>query len=147
MTEPAKQGTAAVPMRVPATAGEAMRPALTVADPNDHMAAAAYLMKHAGVTALVVIDDDAARRPVGLITDADIVQSVADNKDLNDVRILALVTSSPTVVRTGTSLNEAASTMVAGHFRHLPVVGDNGQLMGMLDILDLCGALLEASEQ
>lgn len=63
-----------VPIRVPATAGEAMRPAVTVAEPNDHMAAAAYLMKHTGVTALVIIDDEDARRPVGLITDADIVQ-------------------------------------------------------------------------
>lgn len=35
--------------------------------------------------------------------------------------------------------------MVAGHFRHLPVVGDDDRLMGMLDILDFCGALLEAS--
>lgn len=74
MTEPAKKGMSSVPIRVPATAGEAMRPAVTVAEPNDHMAAAAYLMKHTGVTALVIIDDEDARRPVGLITDADIVQ-------------------------------------------------------------------------
>jgi CBS domain-containing protein len=145
MTETAKQGTSAGPMRVPATAGEAMRPALTVADPNDHAAAAAYLMKHAGVTALVVIDDEEARRPIGLITEADIVQAVADNKDLNDIRILALMTSNPTVVRARTDLREAARTMIAGHFRHLPVVGGNGRLIGMLDILDLGSALLEAS--
>ncbi len=145
MTEAAKQETSAGSIRVPTTAGEAMRPALTVADPNDHMAAAAYLMKHAGVTALVVIDDQESRRPVGLITDTDIVHAVAEHKDLNDIRILALMTSNPTVVRAGTNLREAVRAMIAGHFRHLPVVGDNGRLVGMLDILDLCGALLEAS--
>lgn len=82
---------------------------------------------------------------VSLITDSDIVQAVADNKDLDDIRVLDLLTRNPTVVRTGTSLREAVSAVVAGHFRHLPVVGDNDRLMGMLDILDPCSALLEAS--
>lgn len=69
---------------------------------------------------------------------------MADNKDLNEVRVLDLLTRNPTVVRTETSLREAVSTMVVGHFRHLPVVDDD-RLMGLLDILDLCSALLEAS--
>jgi hypothetical protein len=34
--------------------------------------------------------------------------------------------------------------MVAGHFRHLPVVVDAG-LIGMVDIADACGALLGPS--
>jgi CBS domain-containing protein len=32
--------------------------------------------------------------------------------------------------------------MMNGHFRHLPVVGDAG-LVGMVDITDVCRALLE----
>ena len=43
---------------------------------SDHLAAAAYLMKHAGVTALVVLDGERAGRPVGVITKADIARAV-----------------------------------------------------------------------
>ena len=38
-----------------ATAADVMRPALTTVEPQAHVAAAAYLMKHAGTTALMVL--------------------------------------------------------------------------------------------
>ena len=79
------------PPHAPATAADIMRPAPATIGPRGHVAAAAYLMKHAGVTALVVVDDNQARQPVAIITEADIVQAVADGKDLNDVRIRALI--------------------------------------------------------
>ena len=64
------------PPHAPATAADVMRPVPATIEPRDHVAAAAYLMKHAGVTALVVVDDQ-ARQPVGIITEADIAQAVA----------------------------------------------------------------------
>ena len=81
-------------------------------------------MKHAGVTALVVVHDDQAKQPVGIITEADIVQAVADGKDANDVRTRALITMHLTVITATTSIQDAARSMVTGHFRHLPVVGE-----------------------
>ena len=54
---------------------------------NDHVAAAAYLMKHASATALVVLDGQWPGRPVGIITKADIARAVAAGKDLENVRI------------------------------------------------------------
>ena len=39
---------------------------------NDHAAAAAYVMKHAGATALVVMGGQWPARPAGIITKADI---------------------------------------------------------------------------
>lgn len=124
-----------------------MRPALAVVAPSDHVAAAAYLMKRADSTSMVVIDDEQARKPVGLITEADIVRAVADGKNLNEVRILALMTGDPAVIKTAANIREAARVMVAGHFRHLPVTGDDGSLQGMVDILDICGALLASSAE
>ena len=40
----------------PATAADIMRPPLTTVEQSDHIAAAAYLMKRAGTTALMVLD-------------------------------------------------------------------------------------------
>lgn len=142
MTEPAHQDTYPAAGRVPVTAGDVMRPALTAVAPNDHVAAAAYLMKRENATSMVVIDDEKTRKPVGLITEADIVQAVASGKNLNEARILALMTPDPAVVSVTASVSEAARIMVGGHFRHLPVTDGGGSLRGMVDILDICQALL-----
>jgi len=135
---------ASSPLRPPATAGDVMRPAHTAVEPNDHLAAAAYLMRRKGATALVVVDGEEVWRPVGVITEADIVRALADGANLNDVRIFAMMTSDPTVVSTTTSIRDAARAMVDGHFRHLPVVDGNDRLSGMVDVLDVCGALLDS---
>ena len=60
-------------------------------DPNDHVAAAAYLMRHKSVTTLIVLNGERSDRPVGIITDTHIAQAVADGKDLNEVRIYDLM--------------------------------------------------------
>ena len=125
-----------------ATVGDVMRPPLTTVDQNDHVAAAAYLMRHAGATALVVLDGQESNRPLGIITEADIVHTVADGKDVNEVRIRDVMTTGPSVVAADTSIPDAAETMTTGHFRHLPVVGDAG-LTGIVDIRDVCRALLD----
>jgi CBS domain-containing protein len=125
----------------PATAADVMRPPLTTVEQQGHVAAAAYLMKHAGATALMVLDA-LTDQPIGIITEADIAHAVADGKDVNSVRIYELMTTRPTVITATTSVRDAAMIMTSGHFRHLPVVGGAG-LAGIVDITDVCRALLE----
>jgi CBS domain-containing protein len=125
----------------PATVADVMRPPVTMVEQNDHVAAAAYMMKRAGATALIVTRMQTGQ-PIGIITEADISHAVADGKNPNDVRIYQLMTARPTVVSTTTSIREAAKVMTSGRFRHLPVVGDVG-LVGIVDITDVCRALLE----
>ena len=126
---------------VAATAAGIMGQPLTTVAKQDHVAAAAYLMKHAGTTALVVMDAQTGQ-PIGIITEADIAHAVADGKDVNSVRIYELMTARPNVIRTTTSVLDAAKLMMSGHFRHLPVVDDAG-LVGIVDIIDVCRALVD----
>jgi len=125
----------------PATVGDIMRPPLSTVEPNDHVAAAAYLMKHADASALVILDPRSGL-PAGIVTSTDIAHAVADGRDLNEARIHNLMTAHPVVIDQATSIIDAAKTMTGGHFRHLPVVGDAG-LIGMVDITDVCRALLD----
>jgi CBS domain-containing protein len=101
-------------------------------------------MKRADATALIVTQGQTAQ-PVGIITEADISHAVADGKNPNDVRIYQLMTADPTVVSTTASIRDAAKVMTSGRFRHLPVMGDAG-LVGIVDITDVCSALLDVSE-
>ena len=130
--------------RHPATVGDVMRPPLTTVNQNDHVAAAAYLMRHAGATALVVLGGQETNQPLGIITEADIVHTVADGKDVNEARIRDVMTTGPIVVSAETSIPDAAEMMTTSHFRHLPVVGDAG-LTGIVNIRDVCRALLDMS--
>ena len=126
------------------TVADIMQPPVTTIEQNDHVAGAAYLMKRAMATALVVKQAQTGQ-PVGIITEADISHLVADGKNPNDVRIYQLMTASPTVVKTTTSIYEAARVMTSRRFRHLPVIGNTG-LVGIVDITDVCRALLDAVE-
>ena len=130
-----------VPPPVPEIVGDIMRPPLSTVEPNDHVAAAAYLMKHEDASALVILDSRTGA-PAGIVTATDIAHAVADGRNLNETRIHDLMTARPVVIDKATSITDAARTMTTGHFRHLPVVGDAG-LIGMVDITDVCRALLE----
>ena len=132
------------PALPPATVADVMRPPVTTIEQNDHVAGAAYLMKRAGATALVVTQAQTLE-PLGIITEADISHLVADGKNPNDVRIYQLMTARPTVVSATTTIRDAARVMTTGRFRHLPVTGGTG-LVGIVDITDICRALLDASE-
>jgi CBS domain-containing protein len=122
-----------------ATVADLIRLPLATVSQYDHAAAAAYLMKHARATALMVTDARTSQ-PAGIITDADIARAIADGKDVNDVRVHAVMTTRPAILTT-TSIRDAATTMTAGRYRHLPVAGDTG-LLGVVDMIDVCQALI-----
>jgi CBS domain-containing protein len=128
----------------PATVADIMWPPVTTVDQHDHVAAAAYLMKRAGTTALLVLDAQTSQ-PAGIITEADIARAIADGKDVNDVWAGTVMTTRPALPTT-TSIRDAAKIMTTRHYRHLPVVGDTG-LLGVADIIDVCRALIGADEE
>ena len=80
------------PRAAAAAATNVIRPPLTTVGQYDHVAAAAYLMKHAGVTALTVVNAQTGQ-PAGIITEADIDRAIADGKDVNDLRVHAVMTA------------------------------------------------------
>ena len=129
------------PRAAAATVTDVMRPPLTTAGQYDHVAAAAYLMKQAGTTALMVVNAQTGQ-PAGIITQADVDRAIAHGKDLNNIRVHAVMTTRP-AVNTKTSIRDAATIMMTRHFRHLPVTGDAG-LLGVIDITDVCRALSNA---
>ena len=127
----------------PATAADVMQPPLTTVNQHDHVAAAAYLMKHAGTTSLMVMDAQ-TDQPTGIITEADIIHAIADGKDVNDTWVDAVMTTRPAVITT-TSIRDTAKIMTARHVRHLPVASNAG-LLGVVDIIDVCRALINARQ-
>jgi len=135
------QGPPPRPARAPATVADITRPSAATVREYDHVAAAAYLMKHAGSAALLVLGAQHGSRSIGVITEADIARAVADGIDVNQTRIHDLLAAHPVTIPAAMSIRDAARTMVAGGFRQLPVA-DGTSWIGIVDIVDICGALL-----
>ena len=125
------------------TVARFMRAAVVSVERDAHLAAVAYLMRRAGQTALVVVNDTERCAPLAVITDTDIAQAIADGRNPNEVRVSDLVHRDPITVFSDMSLVRAAELMVSSGIRHLPVV-EQGRLLGMLDITDVCRALIGA---
>lgn len=83
--------------------------------------------------AMVLADGDTL---VGVITERDLLRCVSDGVDrgtpVSDRMTRHVLTASP-----GTELAEAMALMVDGHFRHLPVVNDDGRVVGVVSMRDL----------
>lgn len=90
--------------------GALIRPATSTVERSAHLAAAAYLMKHRRRSALVVTTDDDARRPIAVITDADMSQVVADRKALEETRTSDLDLPAPVTVEPGSRVRSSLDT-------------------------------------
>ncbi len=127
------------------TVGDLMRPATTTVETDAHLASAAYLMKRAGDSALVVMPEDGVGGPVAVITDAHISQAVADGRNLDEIRINQLGLVRPSCVEPSLPVVLAAERMLTVRLEHLPVV-DGGRLVGLVDLAAVCRILLRHAD-
>jgi CBS domain-containing protein len=95
---------------------------------------AAVVMADANVGFVMVVD--AAGRPVGVLTDRDIVvRAVARGRDR--AAVADVMTRHPVTVRDDASVTDAAQLMADRQCRRLGVVDDAGAMIGVLSLDDL----------
>ena len=113
------------------------------------LASAAQCMREKNVGFLVAVDpqpNTAYGRPVGVLTDRDIVVSVvAGEADPKMLTVADVMKQYPAMADETDSLEQALRTMRRMGVRRLPVVGAGGMLSGVLsldDVLDVLSAEL-----
>ena len=102
--------------------------------PGHTLRAAARLMAERKVGAAVVIDPETPGP--GILTERDILESVAKGQDPATEYVSDHLTADIVVASPAWSLEEAAVAMVRGRFRHL-VVTDGGEITGILSVRDI----------
>src|SRR5258708_4932752 len=102
--------------------------------PGHTLREAAALMTERQVGAAVVLDPDAPGP--GVITERDILVSVASGEEPDEERVSGHLTSQLTFAAPDWSLEQAAMAMVRGRFRHLVVV-EGAELVGMRPMGDI----------
>ncbi|HZN89666.1 MAG TPA: CBS domain-containing protein [Thermoleophilaceae bacterium] len=106
---------------------------LTV-NPGHSLQDAAKAMADRGVGAAVVIDPE--QPGPGIVTERDVLQSVAQGQDPTTERVADHLSPELTFASPEWSLERAAEAMVRGGFRHLVVV-DGGKMVGVLSMRDI----------
>ena len=113
---------------------EGMSAVVLTVGPGHTLREAAALMVKRRVGAALVLDPDG--QGPGVITERDILHSVAAGQDPAQETVANHLSSNLTFAHLDWSLEQAAAAMIKGGFRHLVVV-DGGEIAGILSMRDI----------
>jgi CBS domain-containing protein len=92
-------------------------------------------MKDANVGAVVVLDNGVLQ---GMFSERDVLlRIVFEKKDPERTRVKDVMTTNVIAIRKDTKPDEAVKLMWDRHIRHLPVVGEDGRVEGIVEIRNL----------
>lgn len=111
---------------------------VSTVDPDARVSAVTAILTERRIGAVLVVD--AADQMLGIVSERDIVRSLAANGARTlDMTAGQLMTRAVMVAHPDTTVVEAMRQMTAGRFRHLPVV-DHDTLVGLISIGDVVKA-------
>ena len=118
-------------------------PHAQVARADQPLAEAARTMLASHVGSIVAVDGGGdSRRPVGILTDRDIVRGqLRLGADLFCLTVADVMTRDPLTLAAATGVTEAIEAMNARGVRRAPVVDVAGNLLGMVTLDDLLPAV------
>ncbi len=110
-----------------------------VCGPDTTVLEAAVAMEGSDLGSLAVVE---GRELMGLITERDIRRSVAEGIDLG-TRVSSIMSGEPDTFDPDLDVWDAAAWIAESGYRHLPVLADDGSLLGVVSIRDLLKALVD----
>jgi CBS domain-containing protein len=119
--------------------GKSVREAMTsdpcAIDTDKDVSYAAKMMRDENVGIAPIVEGD---QLVGVLTDRDIaIKVVAEGKDPKTVRVLEIASTNLVTVDPAQDLDEALRLMAQHQVRRLPVVEEDGKLVGVLAQADV----------
>ncbi|MEF8793287.1 CBS domain-containing protein [Thiohalorhabdus sp.] len=126
--------------------GEYCNREVVITDRSHSIREAAKLMRDHHVGDLVVVEEisEAKRKPVGIVTDRDLVLEVlAQDVGLNEVTVGDVMSADPALAHAGDDLWETLVRMRSRGVRRLPVVNGEDILQGIVTVDDLLEVFTE----
>ncbi|MGC9148366.1 MAG: CBS domain-containing protein [Sulfolobales archaeon] len=127
-----------LPLRV----SDIMTRDVATATENATLSSIAAIMYERGIGSVIIVDEE--NKPIGIVTERDIVYAVAKNLR-RDAPAWSFMTENPVVIKESDLITDAMEKMRELNIRHLPVVNEEGKLVGMVsfrDIVDSASLLL-----
>ena len=128
------------------TIGELCNREVVVVNKGENALEAVKLMRQYHVGDVVVVEDEGDRKvPAGILTDRDIViELVAEQVDPGSVTVEDVMSDQLLTVNESDELLDTMEQMRDKGVRRAPVVGKDGELVGILTLDDLLDFLAEA---
>jgi CBS domain-containing protein len=117
-----------------ATVGDLMSTDVVTVRPTDTLGHVARVLRSRNVGSAVVLDDTG--RTVGIITERDLVESVASSRNPDVGTAQSWMSPDVRMIHPAASPAEAVRAMRDGGVRHL-TVGDGERLLGVVSMRDL----------
>lgn len=127
------------------TVGEIMTEKLESINMLNTSQEAAVKMADKNVSSLVVLDDSG--RALGILTERALARRVCTtDRSSNNITVGQIMSSPVIIVRPDYSLEEAADVMMEKKVRHLLVVGENKEPVGIITATDLAAYIKETAD-
>lgn len=118
---------------------------LVCVPPSTPVRAAVRLMAERRISAVLVTEDN---RLKGIFTERDLAAKVvALGKDIDKTAISEAMTADPDTLGPDAPAYEALELMESRHYRHMPVAGADGVVLGMVSIRDLFSVVRASLEE
>lgn len=119
--------------------------ALNVVDRDTPVATAVERLRddRSGSAVLVIEPGSDPPRLVGIFTERDYLDRLAGETPTDDATVERYMTASPQTLPTSSTVGSAIRLMTSGGYRHLPVVGEDGRLAGLVSTRDIVSFLAE----
>ncbi len=108
--------------------------------PDESLKDAIDLLVEHDIGALIVVDE--LGQPVGIISERDIIREAARTETVLAQTVASVMTKDLIVASPQDDLGSVLQTMIAKHFRHLPIV-DQERLIGVISIRDVLKVQLD----
>ena len=122
---------------------DVMRPEFIEVAPEDTLGEVAERMTAVNVGAVVVSDHG---RLIGILTERDLLKAMAARVHSSEARVRQWMTADPVTAAADMDVEEAARVMLEHGFRHLPVLGESGQVAGVISLRRVVGATQAAAD-
>lgn len=125
------------------TAGELCTRTVVTIGKDEHVREAARRMRDRHIGSLIVVEGE---RPIGILTDRDLTVTILANPliDADQASVVDAMSQEPVTVQARDSLFDAFRLMRTYGVRRLPVVDDEGTLVGILSFDDVLEQLADA---
>ena len=126
------------------TVSDLMTAAAVTDAPDDTLAEASARMWQQQTGSLLIMEGDKLN---GIVTERDVLRVVAEGKDPKATTVREIMTTELVTVSPNESIKGAAEIMFEKWFRHLPVVTDEGEVVGILSLRDLLSLVAEGMDE
>jgi len=117
---------------------DVMTPDPVASEPTESLRKVAKIMKQHDVGSVPVVESQASKRLVGIVTDRDlVVKAIAADRDVDQATVRDAMTASPASCRVEDDVEKALTLMSERQVRRLPVVDGAGRLCGIIAQADI----------